>query len=357
MQLRQLKRGVHVIVGTPGRLMDHMRRGTLKLGGLSTVVLDEADEMLRMGFIEDVEWILSQTPPTRQVALFSATMPGAIRRIAQQYLARSRRSHDQVAHDHRRDDPSALLDRHRRAQARCADAAARNRTVRRHAGVRAHAHRRRRTRRTIAGARLCDVGIERRHAAESSANRPSRGSRPASSTSSSQPTWPRAGSTSSASATSSTSTFRTTPKRTCTASAAPVAPDAAAKRSCSSRRANTICCARSRQPRASRSNRWSCRPPKRSTTNASPNSRSRSPIRSQRATSRFFRDVIVRYQQQHDADPVDIAAALAQLAQGDKPLLVKDVITLDKRAAPRRFAASQRCAPRAQTDEHRAQRR
>jgi ATP-dependent RNA helicase DeaD len=86
VQLRQLKRGVHVIVGTPGRLMDHMRRGTLKLSGLSTVVLDEADEMLRMGFIEDVEWILSQTPPTRQVALFSATMPTAIRRIAEQYL-------------------------------------------------------------------------------------------------------------------------------------------------------------------------------------------------------------------------------------------------------------------------------
>ena len=86
VQLRQLKRGVHVIVGTPGRLMDHMRRGTLKLSGLRTVVLDEADEMLRMGFIEDVEWILSQTPPQRQVALFSATMPSAIRRIAQQYL-------------------------------------------------------------------------------------------------------------------------------------------------------------------------------------------------------------------------------------------------------------------------------
>jgi ATP-dependent RNA helicase DeaD len=86
VQLRQLKRGVHVIVGTPGRLMDHMRRGTLKLDGLTSVVLDEADEMLRMGFIEDVEWILGQTPQQRQVALFSATMPSAIRRIAQQYL-------------------------------------------------------------------------------------------------------------------------------------------------------------------------------------------------------------------------------------------------------------------------------
>ncbi|TPQ28103.1 DEAD/DEAH box helicase [Methylomonas koyamae] len=85
-QLRQLNRGAHVIVGTPGRVMDHMRRGTLKLDQLQTLVLDEADEMLRMGFIDDVEWILEQTPPTRQTALFSATMPSEIRKIAQQYL-------------------------------------------------------------------------------------------------------------------------------------------------------------------------------------------------------------------------------------------------------------------------------
>jgi ATP-dependent RNA helicase DeaD len=85
-QLRQLKRGAHVVVGTPGRVMDHMRKGTLKLDGLSVLVLDEADEMLRMGFIDDVEWILEQTPEGRQIALFSATMPPAIRKIAQQYL-------------------------------------------------------------------------------------------------------------------------------------------------------------------------------------------------------------------------------------------------------------------------------
>jgi ATP-dependent RNA helicase DeaD len=85
-QLRQLKRGVHVVVGTPGRVIDHMRRQTLKLAGLSCLVLDEADEMLRMGFIEDVEWILQQTPSGRQVALFSATMPPAIRAIAQRHL-------------------------------------------------------------------------------------------------------------------------------------------------------------------------------------------------------------------------------------------------------------------------------
>src|SRR5882757_1596171 len=85
-QLSALKRGVHVVVGTPGRVMDHMQRGTLKLDRIDCLVLDEADEMLRMGFIEDVETILQQTPPTRQVALFSATMPSAIRRIAQTHL-------------------------------------------------------------------------------------------------------------------------------------------------------------------------------------------------------------------------------------------------------------------------------
>jgi ATP-dependent RNA helicase DeaD len=85
-QLRQLKRGVHVIVGTPGRVMDHMRRGTLKLGGLKALVLDEADEMLRMGFIDEVEWILSQIPEKRQMALFSATMPKEIVRIARRHL-------------------------------------------------------------------------------------------------------------------------------------------------------------------------------------------------------------------------------------------------------------------------------
>jgi ATP-dependent RNA helicase DeaD len=85
-QLRQLRRGAHVIVGTPGRVMDHMRKGTLKLDQLSTLVLDEADEMLRMGFIDDVEWILEQIPEKRQIALFSATMPTVIRKIAQKYL-------------------------------------------------------------------------------------------------------------------------------------------------------------------------------------------------------------------------------------------------------------------------------
>ena len=85
-QVRPLARGVHVVVGTPGRVMDHVRRKTLKLGNLKALVLDEADEMLAMGFIEDVTWILEQTPPERQIALFSATMPPAVVRIAEQHL-------------------------------------------------------------------------------------------------------------------------------------------------------------------------------------------------------------------------------------------------------------------------------
>lgn len=85
-QLQPLKRGVQIVVGTPGRVMDHMRRGTLKLDSLRCLVLDEADEMLRMGFIDDVEWILEQSPDNHQTVLFSATMPPAIRRIAGNYL-------------------------------------------------------------------------------------------------------------------------------------------------------------------------------------------------------------------------------------------------------------------------------
>ena len=86
LQIRGLKRGVQVVVGTPGRVMDHMRRGTLKLGGLKALVLDEADEMLRMGFIDDVEWVLEQLPAQRQIALFSATMPREIEKIAHRHL-------------------------------------------------------------------------------------------------------------------------------------------------------------------------------------------------------------------------------------------------------------------------------
>ena len=85
-QINALKRGVDVIVGTPGRVMDHMRQKTLNTSGLRCLVLDEADEMLRMGFIDDVEWILDQLPTERQLVLFSATMPSEIRRLSKRYL-------------------------------------------------------------------------------------------------------------------------------------------------------------------------------------------------------------------------------------------------------------------------------
>ncbi|CAM3699505.1 DEAD/DEAH box helicase [Rheinheimera salexigens] len=85
-QLKSLKRGSQVIVGTPGRILDHLDRGTLKLDKLRAIVLDEADEMLRMGFIDDVQTIMDATPAGRQVAMFSATMPHQIRAIAQKHL-------------------------------------------------------------------------------------------------------------------------------------------------------------------------------------------------------------------------------------------------------------------------------
>jgi ATP-dependent RNA helicase DeaD len=86
VQLSALRRGVHVVVGTPGRIMDHLDKGTLDLGSLKYLVLDEADEMLNMGFAEDVETILADTPEDKQVALFSATIPAQIRRLSKKYL-------------------------------------------------------------------------------------------------------------------------------------------------------------------------------------------------------------------------------------------------------------------------------
>ena len=85
-QFRALDRGVHVVVGTPGRIMDHINRKTLKLDQVKTFVLDEADEMLRMGFIDDVEWVMERLPKVRQTLSFSATMPAPIRNIAKKYL-------------------------------------------------------------------------------------------------------------------------------------------------------------------------------------------------------------------------------------------------------------------------------
>jgi len=85
-QLRALRHPVDVVVGTPGRVMDHMRRETLRLSSVRTVILDEADEMLDMGFVEDIEWILERTPEDHQTALFSATMPNRVAQLARSYL-------------------------------------------------------------------------------------------------------------------------------------------------------------------------------------------------------------------------------------------------------------------------------
>ncbi len=93
VQLRALKRGAHIIVGTPGRMMDHLRRGTLAVDAIETVVLDEGDEMLKMGFIDDIKWILEQIPHEHQTALFSATISPSIHKIAKRYLNDAEKIH------------------------------------------------------------------------------------------------------------------------------------------------------------------------------------------------------------------------------------------------------------------------
>jgi ATP-dependent RNA helicase DeaD len=332
VQLRQLKRGVHVIVGTPGRLMDHMRRGTLKLGGLRTVVLDEADEMLRMGFIEDVEWILSQTPPTRQVALFSATMPAAIRRIAEQYLR----------------DPAEITIKLRTTTAE---------TIRQRYWIVTGVHK------LDALTRLLEtepfdgmlVFVRTRIAAVELAERLQARGYATSALNGDMPQKQR----------EQTITRLKTGKLDIL-----VATDVAARgldverishvinfdipndteayvhrigrtgRAGRSGEAILFVAPREQHllraiERATRQKIEPMELPSAETVNDKRIAKFTQQITDTLATRdlAFFRDVIVRYQQQHDADPVDIAAALAQLAQGDKPLLVKDVITLDKRAA------------------------
>ncbi len=356
VQLRQLKRGVHVIVGTPGRLMDHMRRGTLKLGGLSTVVLDEADEMLRMGFIEDVEWILSQTPPTRQVALFSATMPGAIRRIAQQYLR----------------DPAEVTIKLRTTTAE---------TIRQRYWIVTGVHK------LDALTRLLEtepfdgmlVFVRTRIAAVELAERLQARGYATSALNGDMPQKQR----------EQTITRLKTGKLDIL-----VATDVAARgldverishvinfdipndteayvhrigrtgRAGRSGEAILFVAPRERHllraiEKATRQQIEPMELPSAETVNDKRIAKFTQRITDTLATRDlgFFRDIIVRYQQQHDADPVDIAAALAQLAQGEKPLLVKDVLTLDKRpprddARPeKKYPDKPRKTPRAPTVE------
>ena len=110
-QIKGLKRGAHVIVGTPGRIMDHMKRGTLDLSGLGFLVLDEADEMLQMGFIDDIEWILEQSPPTRQIALFSAIAAVGDPADRAEAPGKAGRDHDPEQDEHGSQHPAALLAR------------------------------------------------------------------------------------------------------------------------------------------------------------------------------------------------------------------------------------------------------
>jgi ATP-dependent RNA helicase DeaD len=240
-QLRGLKRGAHVVVGTPGRVVDHIKRGSLKLDNLRHLVLDEADEMLRMGFIDDVEWVLQQTPPDRQIALFSATMPSVIRRVAQTYL----RDPIEIAIKSKTSTATNIRQRYwlvsgmnkiealtRFFEAETFDAMivfARTKAATTELADRLLA-------RGFSPPARSTATCSRTIASARSAS-----SKTARSTSSSPPTSPRAVSTWSASAMSSTTTFRPTPKATCIASAAPAAPAAAATRSCSSARASAIC--------------------------------------------------------------------------------------------------------------------
>ena len=330
VQLRQLKRGVHVIVGTPGRLMDHMRRGTLKLGALKTVVLDEADEMLRMGFIEDVEWILGQTPPERQVALFSATMPAVIRRIAKQHLR----------------DPAEITIKLRTTTAE---------TIHQRYWIVTGVHK------LDALTRLLEtepfdavlVFVRTRIAAVELAERLQARGYATSALNGDMPQKQRE---------------QTIARLKASKLDILVATDVAARgldverishvvnfdipndteayvhrigrtgRAGRSGEAILFVAPRERHllraiERATRQEIEPMELPSADTVNDKRIAKFTQRITDTLGTQdlAFFRDIIVRYQQQHDADPIDVAAALAQIAQGDKPLLIKDVISLDKR--------------------------
>ena len=178
-QLAGLRRGAQVVVGTPGRVIDHLEKGTLDLTHLDYLVLDEADEMLQMGFAEDVERILADTPEYKQVALFSATMPPAIRKITKKYLHDAGRGDGQVENRHRREHHAALHPGRRSTQDGRADPPAGGRAVRGDDRVRPHQAGHRGGRRETAGPRVLRGGDQRRHRRRHNASAPSRRSRTA----------------------------------------------------------------------------------------------------------------------------------------------------------------------------------
>jgi ATP-dependent RNA helicase DeaD len=252
VQLSALRRGVHIVVGTPGRIMDHLEKGTLDLSELKYLVLDEADEMLKMGFAEDVETILADTPDDKQVALFSATMPAQIRRISKKYLhdpeeitvenktttsANTTQRYLVVSYPQKVDALTRILEVEN-FEGMIVFVRTKNETETLAEKLRARGY--------SAAAISGDVAQAQRERASSTFSWP-RMSRPAASTSS-------------GSATSSTTTSRSTRSRTSTASAAPDVPAAAAPRSASSPRASVASSPRSRRRPASRSRRCSCPP-------------------------------------------------------------------------------------------------
>ncbi|BDH56449.1 hypothetical protein MTP03_13880 [Tsukamurella sp. PLM1] len=232
VQLSGLRRGAQIIVGTPGRVIDHLEKGTLDLSNLEFLVLDEADEMLTMGFQEDVERILADTPEFKQVALFSATMPSGIRKISKKYL------HDpvEVTVKAKTATASNITQRYLQvAHQRKLDALTRLLEVEEFDGMIIFVRTKSATEELAE--KLRAVGTPPRRSTATSCRRsasaPSDSSRTARSTSWSRPTSRRAASTSSGSATSSTTTSRTTRSRTCIASAGRAAPAARATRCCS----------------------------------------------------------------------------------------------------------------------------
>jgi ATP-dependent RNA helicase DeaD len=223
-QLSALRRGVHIVVGTPGRIMDHLDKGTLDLSELRFLVLDEADEMLKMGFAEDVETILADTPADKQVALFSATMPAQIRRISAQYL----NDPDEITVKTKTTTSANITQRYLVVSyPQKVDALTRILEVENFEGMIVF------TRTKNETETLAEKLRARGYTAAAISGDVAQAQRERTVTSWSPPTSPPAGSTSTASATSSTTTCRSTPSPTCTAWAAPGVPGARARRSVS----------------------------------------------------------------------------------------------------------------------------
>ena len=336
VQLSALRRGVHIVVGTPGRIMDHLEKGTLDLRELRFLVLDEADEMLKMGFAEDVETILADTPDDKHVALFSATMPSQIRRISKKYLddpvevtvkattsttPNITQRYLMVSYPQKVDALTRILEVENfegmivfvrtknetetlaeKLRARGFSAMAINGDIAQNA-ARAHRRpaqvgqarhpRRHRRRRPRARRRADQPRRQLRHPDRHRVLRP--------------PHRPHR------------------PGRAAAATPSPSSP-----------RASATCSRPSRRPRASRSTPMSL--PTVEDINATRLTRFDDAITAALSTDEldFFRDVIAHYVNEHDVPEVDVAAALAVVLQGDEPMLLEPEPEPARRARPRR---------------------